>query len=728
MNNSFTKYFSFIKSFTAKLNFYSVGFAVIFIVIVLKLVNIQILNADKYRLAAKKQYENKIVLTPSRGLVFDRNMNVLVSNSLQLSFAADPNMIEKPDSIASVFARVFNKDKNEYLAKLTNKNTSFIYLERKVDINDVKGLDSLNIPGMIVLKEPKRVYNYNSIASQILGFTAQDGKGLMGLEMSMDNELAGKDGFIVMQRDGKGQNKPSIEYPKKDPENGNNIQLTIDLNIQKIAEEELSDAMQRYKADHGKVVVMSVKTGEILGMCSYPTFDPNNIKPEDTTGFKNRVITDMYEPGSTFKIVSASACIEEKLFDKSSIINTENGEFNIYGLTIKDEHKASTMTFQQVIEMSSNVGVAKISMRLGNERFYKYARDFGFGISTGIELPGENKGLLKRPIDYSLTSLPYMGTGYEVNINALQIASAYNCIANKGMLLKPYILKKEIKNDGTILFENHPENVRQVVSENTSKIMTMLFTGVVERGTGTDAKIDGINVAGKTGTAQMYKNKEYTSNAHTASFVGYFPAENPQILIAVILDDPKSGEFYGGKVSAPVFKKIAERIINFSGTLDFSQPQFKAPVEIKQDDIKFVNNNYGLMPNLINMKIEDAKDMLKEMKLNFEIIDGSKNSGKKDSKSAIIVESQYPEPNSKIVFDENAKIKLVTVKKMIDGNELLMVPDVSSLSLRKAINMLTLSGFNIEVNGSGEVISQFPKAGTAQLPFSKVTIFCKQVN
>lgn len=700
----------------------------VFIVIFLKLINIQILNSDKYKLAAKKQYENKIVLTPSRGLVYDRNMNVLVSNSLQLGFAADPNMVENADSIATVFSKVFNKDKNEYLAKLTNKNVSFVYLERKVDIHDAKGLDSINVPGIIVLKEPKRIYNYNTLASQVLGFTSQDGKGLMGLEMSMDNELSGKDGFIVMQRDGKGQNKPSIEYPRKDPVNGNNIHLTLDINIQKIAEEELSNAIQRYKADHGKVVVMSVKTGEILGMCSFPTFDPNNIKQEDTLGFKNRVITDMYEPGSTFKIVAASACLEEKLFDKNSIINTENGEFNIYGLTIKDEHKASTMTFQQVIEMSSNVGVAKLSMKLGSERFYKYARDYGFGISTGIELPGENKGLLKRPIDYTVTSLPYMGTGYEVNINALQIATAYNCIANHGMLLKPYILKKETMTDGSTIFENHPQNLRQVVSENTSKIMNILFEGVVERGTGTDARIEGMNVAGKTGTAQMYKNNEYTSSAHTASFVGYFPAENPQILIAVILDDPKSGEFYGGKVSAPVFKAIAERIINFSGTLDFSQPQYKAPEQDKQEIVKYASGNYSLMPNLINLKVEDAKELLKELKLNFEVIPSPQSPVKKDVKGIEVIESQYPEPNSKIVMDENTKIKLVTIKRLIDGNNLLMVPDVSSLSLRKAINILTTSGFNIEVNGFGEVVSQFPKAGSAQLPFSKVTIFCKQVN
>ncbi|CAN5491812.1 penicillin-binding transpeptidase domain-containing protein [soil metagenome] len=727
MNNSFTKFLNHIKSFTVKLNFYSIGFTVVFIVIFLKLINVQILNSDKYRIAAKKQYENKIVLNPSRGLVYDRNMNVLVSNSLQLSFAADPNMIESADSIATEFAKVFHKDKSEYLSKLTNKNVSFIYLERKVDINVAGGLDSINVPGMIVLKEPKRVYNYGTLASQVLGFTSQDEKGLMGLEMSMDNELAGKEGYIVMQRDGKGQNKPSIEYPKKDPVNGNSIQLTLDINIQKIAEEELTSAIQRYKADHGKVVVMSVKSGEILGMCSYPTFDPNNIRQEDTIGFKNRVITDMYEPGSTFKLVSASACLEEKLYDKSSIINTENGEYNIYGLTIKDEHKSSSMTFQQVIEMSSNVGVAKLSMRLGSERFYKYARDFGFGISTGIELPGENKGMLKRPIDYTVTSLPYMGTGYEVNINALQIATAYNCIANHGMLLKPYIVRKESTSDGTIIFENHPQNVRQVVSENTSKIMTMLFTGVVERGTGTDAKIEGINVAGKTGTAQMYKNNEYTSNAHTASFVGYFPAENPQILIAVILDDPKSGEFYGGKVSAPVFKTIAERIINFSGNLDFSQPQLKN-IEQKSNDIKFVNNDYSLMPNLVNMKYEDAVEILKEMRLNFDILESPKPSGKKDGRSMEVIESQYPEANSKIVISDNLKVKLVKVKRKIDGNSLQMVPDVSSLSLRKAINILTTSGFNIEVNGFGEVVSQYPIAGSSMLPFSKVTIFCKQVN
>ncbi len=270
-----------------RINFFFVALFGIFIVILLKLINIQIIDSEKYKIAARKQYENKIILTPYRGLIYDRNMNVLVSNSYQYSFAADPNMVDKPELAAEIFSKAFGKPKEEYLAKLTSQNTSFIYLERKIDADKVNGLDTLNMNGVIVLKEPKRVYNYGNLASQVLGFTNIDNKGQTGIELSMDNELAGKEGFIIMQRDGRGNNRPSLEFPTKDSENGNNLVLTLDINIQRFAEEELAEGVKNFNAAGGKVIVQAVKTGEVLAMSSYPTFDPNNISVADTSGMKN---------------------------------------------------------------------------------------------------------------------------------------------------------------------------------------------------------------------------------------------------------------------------------------------------------------------------------------------------------------------------------------------------------------------------------------------------------
>lgn len=707
----------------------------VFIVILVKLINVQIIESEKYKIAARKQYENKIVLAPYRGLIYDRNMNVLVSNSFEYSFAADPNMVDKPEEVAEFFSLTFGKSKEEYLSKLTSQNSSFVYLERKVDASKTNGLDTLSFNGVIVLKEPKRVYNYGSIASQILGFTNGENKGQTGIELSLETELSGKEGFVIMQRDGKGNNRPSMDFPKKDPENGNNVVLTIDMNIQRFAEEELAAGVKNYQADGGKVVVLSVKTGEILAMASNPTFDPNNISTIDTNGMKNSVISDIYEPGSTFKIITAAAILEEKLEDKNSIIATDNLN-EVKGLNITDVHKSSSMTFQQAVEQSSNVGFSKMSMMLGSERFYKYARDFGFGIYSGVELPGENKGMLKRPIDFSSVSLPYMSIGYEVLINAMQISNAYATIANNGMMMKSYIIKKETGADNNIIYESKPTLIRQVVSEKTAQALTSLLAGVVERGTGTDAKIDGISIAGKTGTAQRIVNGEYSNSNHNSSFVGYFPSDNPQILITVILNNPKSGEYYGGKVAAPIFKNIANRIINFTGTTNILSNDFVNVNYTKENTniqaISDMNEQKILIPNLINLKLEDAKEILSENNIVYEVVDSSISSisskiqnNDKNFNTAKFISTQFPLPNERVSKTDKVKVLLIVKENSISDDKLLVVPDVRKLSLRKAINSLLSDGFDVFINGSGKIVEQSPLPGTKQLPNSKIVIYCK---
>lgn len=715
-----------------KINFLFVVLFGIFIVILVKLVNIQIIESEKYKIAARKQYENKILLAPYRGLIYDRNMNVLVSNSFEYSFAADPNMVDKPEQVAEFFSRAFGKSKEEYFSKLTSRNTSFIYLERRVDASATSGLDTLKFNGVIVLKEPKRVYNYGTLASQVLGFTNAENRGQTGIELSMQDELAGKDGFIIMQRDGRGNNRPSLDFPTKDPENGNNIVLTLDINIQRFAEEELAEGVKNFKADGGKVVVLSVKTGEILGMASYPTFNPNNIASSDTSGMKNAVISDVYEPGSTFKIITAAASLEEKLEDKNSVIQTDNIS-EVKGLNISDVHEASSMTFQQIVEQSSNVGFSKISLKLGAERFYKYARDFGFGIYNGVELPGENKGMLKRPVDFSSVSLPYMSIGYEVLVNAMQIANAYAAIANNGTMMKSFLVKKEFGINNNVLFEARPTIIRQVVSEKTAKTLTGLFTGVVERGTGTDAKIEGISIAGKTGTAQRLVNGEYSNNSHNASFVGYFPAENPQILITVILNNPNSGEYYGGKVAAPIFRNIANRIINFKGSTNITYNDFAnvnySKSGINMQEISEINDANILIPNLTNLKLDDAKELLNELNIKYEIIDSTDSKINEadhgNSVQSKFVESQLPMPNERLSISDNLKVRLVIKSNKVPDDRLVLVPEVKNLSLRKAINLLLSDGFDVFINGSGKIIEQSPLPGTKQLPGSKIILYCK---
>lgn len=712
-------------NFKRGVNFVLVALFLLFGVVGYRLANLQIIDSSKYKLAAKKQYESKVILYPSRGLIFDRNMNLLVSNSFQVSIAADPNMIENADSVAQVLSKKLNKNKSEYIDKLKTPNTSFVYLEKNIPPDKINGVDSLDVTGLIVLKEPVRVYNYGSLSSQILGFTNNTNQGMMGIEQGYNKELAGKEGYMLMKKDGKGNKRPDNQYEGKDPLKGNNLVLTIDINIQKILEEELANAVIQNNGHKGKGVVMSVKTGEVLGLCSYPTFDPNNIQSHDSVGMKNSVIADVFEPGSTFKLITAAASLEEKIESPMSIIATEGGVYNSSTINMTDHTKAASMTFQQALEQSSNVGMIKISKKIGDEKFYKYARDFGFGIYTGIDVPGENRGVLKRPMDFTGGTLEYMSIGYQVLVNTMQLTTAYASVANNGLMMRPYIIKKEMGDDGKILFENKPMGIRQVISEKTAKTLSFLLSGVVERGTGTDAALDGIKVAGKTGTSQRLVDGKYSSNSHTASFIGYFPAENPGIIIAIVLDDPKSGEYYGGKVSAPVFQKIATRILAYKGIneLNFTEPDFQSTdMQYVLNESQQQNSAKFTVPNLINLRLEDAKEILKEKKIDFEVIG---QIPKSKENGFVIIDTQSPAPNEIVDLSGDTKIKISVKFTKEKLNNLVSVPNVTNTSLRKALNLLVANGFNVEVQGSGGVVDQMPKPGTEQLPGSKIILFCK---
>ena len=673
------------------------GFILLITIILYKLFTIQIIDSAKYQLAAKKQYESKISLKPSRGLIFDRKMNALISNVNSYSFAADPNMVDNKDSAASIFSNIFGKDenyykdKNYYIDKLNTKNTSFVWLERRIDSKYENSAKDLDLSGVIKLNEAHRIFNYEGLASQIIGYTNIDNIGLSGVELELNEILSGKDGYVVMQKDGLGRKRPAVEYPREEPVEGNNVILTIDMNIQKIVEEELSSAVNINNALGGKVVVMAVKTGEILAM--------NSISLDGSAPDKIAVITDLYEPGSTFKVVTAAAAMEEGLQNKADIINTYGGEY----LKIRDAHKFANMTFQQVIEQSSNIGIIQVANVLGKERFYKYARDFGCGISTGIDLPGEMKGRLKRPVEFSPVSLDYMSIGYEVLVNALQMTNAYACVANGGMMMKPFIIKKILSPEGKIIKEFQPTEIRNVISKTTARTLTELLTGVVDRGTGIDAKIENIKIAGKTGTSQKLVEGKYSKSKYTSSFIGYFPAENPQMVISVIIDAPGSGEYYGGKVAAPVFKNIAKRIIDLTGLHEYSSPDYMASnVVLAGNTQQYQTVQPADVLNFVNFDVSDAVKILNEKEIEF-VIEGAK-------KNAVIISQNE-------FVDENGvkKIRLITsggssgIKSIKESG--LIMPDLKGLSLRKCINILSSLGANYKIEGFGRVLTQNPEAG-----------------
>lgn len=676
------------------------AFALFFVLIAGRLVEVQILEAAKYQALARRQYEQTHALPAVRGAIYDRYGNVLVSNSMHISFAADPVMVgEHADRVAGRFSRVFGKPRSFYLAKLRSTTASgslrrFVWLERRVHPELGQHLEPSGLSGIVLVDEAKRLYHYDDVAGTLVGFTDIDNKGISGLELQFEEYLRGKDGSIVMLRDGLGRPRPSVDYPRKEPRDGYHLTLTIDLAYQAIVEEELKRGVAVNKADAGLAVMLNPKTGEILALANVPGLNPNKLSSYDVSSARNRVVTDVFEPGSVFKAVTASAAYEHHLVSPEKRFYAERGKYKapLAGSKfrlITDSHAYDWLTFQEAIEVSSNIVMAKVGPTIGAERLYRQARDFGFGIPTGVDLPGEVRGRLKKPFEWSGTTLQTLAYGYEVAVTPLQIAAAYAAVANSGVLMKPYVVARVQNNEGEVILEQRPQRIRRVISSETATLLTRAFEGVVERGTALDARIEGVCVAGKTGTARQVINGKYGEGHYTASFVGYFPAADPQVVCLVMLDKPRARGYYGGLTSAPVFRAIAERIVNTTGRFT-KTPQ---PREHSQPE------NGISVPDVRTLQVMIATKILEGQELKGQMI------GTGD-----IVVRQIPDPGKRLEAGDVVQLVLNGTEANVAGGRA-AVPDVRGMSLRRAINRLVVSNFDVQVRGSGVVVEQVPAAG-----------------
>lgn len=682
---------------------------------------IQLIEHDKWKSVAKKQTQDREYSKPLRGVIFDRNMKPLAINLFNVSVKVIPKRIKNADSVASLIAAALNKEGDKYLKILESDADYEIPLETGVYLENTARLDEINSDGVIITKSPFRYYPYGKLASQIIGFT-KNNEGKTGVEYTYDKDLAGKCGMMIMQKDGNGKRRPFQGFRNQFPEPGKNIVLSIDINLQKILEEELGKGISQFKSKSGKALIISVKTGEILAMSSFPTYDPNNIKSTDTIGMKNRVISEQHDPGSTFKIITISGVLDRNLANVNTEINTENGIYEFNGRELKDEYGSSSMSLRRVIEKSSNIGTAKLSEILGKNELYRYARNFGIGSYTGLDIFGEVKGMLKHPGQFKNGTLQFMSIGYEVSVNPLQMAMVYQCIANGGAMMKPIIIKKLISSEGEQVEENHPVQVRQVISERTARTVTELLKGVVNNdGTGTEASLEDVTVAGKTGTTQYNIGGEYKKEIHNSSFIGFYPAENPTVLIAVFLDELTDGKFFGGLVAAPIFKSISKRLIDYVG-IDrinsndlFNEGYYKNTGDIVQ--VSYTNNE---IPDIKGMDLYNAVKILEEKHIKYEI-NGFHVEDKIPQKKYTVTEysDKKTEDNGKSVF-----IKIREIDRN-QKNKLLIIPDVTGLSIRKAIGKLTSEGYTVEVIGSGKVESQIPEPGTEMTKTGKVKLICK---
>lgn len=653
---------------------------------------IQIIHGKEYQERARKQYEAKVELRAERGKITDRAGRVIATTVQSASFAIDPKMVEQKERICRIIAGLSGYSEQSLLQKIANNSErNFVWLARGVDIQHTALLDSIRDIGFIRLAEPRRNYVYGSMAAHIVGATDVDNRGLSGIELTYDSLLRGASGFALMQRDGRGKMRPGVNNIIQSVRNGNTVQLTIDAELQGIVEYELQQGIEGAKATSGTAIAINPTTGEILAMASYPTFNPNAVSTSNAEAMRLRAITDMYEPGSTFKLVTAAAALEEKVVSPETIVDGMNGEMRLNdGTIIRDHEPLGTCSLTQALEKSSNIVFANVAQKISSDKFYKYTRDFGFGIPIGFELPGEARGLLKKPEEYDRTTKLYMGHGYELAATALQTANAYATVANMGIMMKPYIVKALLDENGRVLQEFEPQKIRRVISEQTAKTLTTMFCSVVENGTGKEARVKGLSIAGKTGTAQQLVDGKYSKSAYTASFAGFFPAESPRFVLLVMLDKPQT-DIYGGTTAAPIFRRIVQRIV-MSPALASSLPTLAELGET------LLHSDTVAVPDVRGLEKDAAVAMLHQFGLRLK---SNQNSG--------IVATQAVAPGTGIERGSEIEVSLrpkISPDSTQQHPSVEANPDVRGFTLRRAIALLHSAGIEVRIVGSGKVVRQ----------------------
>ena len=529
-----------------------------------RLVYLQIFRYGNFEHRAQHQQQRTEEVSARRGIIYDRQGRELAMSINVDSVFAVPAEMPKPASTISLIARITKQDPRELLAKCDSAKT-FCWLARKPDPEISARIRSLNLRGVYFQKESKRYYPKNELAAQVLGYVGMDDAGLSGIEREYEDQLHGRPGQMLISVDARKQWFGSVE---KQPEPGQNIVLTIDEKIQYIAERELEVAMEQTRAIAGTVVVENTRTGEILALANRPTFNPNlsrEIRPER---LKDHAVSDVYEPGSTFKLVTIAGALEEKVTRPDELFDCQMGSILFNGMRIHDSRPHGLLTVSDVLAESSDVGSIKIGMRLGEDRFYKYIRAFGFGQQTGIELPGETRGLTKPVSRWSKVSIAAISMGQEIGITPLQLVGLISTMANDGKYVAPRIVAATTQPQSApqqIAF--HPVNEHRVISSLTAAEMRQMMQGVVLHGTGTKARLIGYSSAGKTGTAQKVDpaTHAYSHTKYVATFAGFAPVNNPAITVAVVLDSAV-GLHQGGQVSAPVFTRITQQVLEYLHT------------------------------------------------------------------------------------------------------------------------------------------------------------------
>jgi cell division protein FtsI (penicillin-binding protein 3) len=635
---------------------------IFFVGLIIKLIDIQVIKREELKYFAQRQHLKEETILPERGLIYDRNNILLAYNRSDYSIYLDKRQISKKsiDSLAARSAKLFGKSKKFYL-DIIKSPKNIVCLEKKAPGDKALYLQSYKVPGVFMEPNPSRIYQYQTLASHLLGYVDADFEGRNGIEQFWNKSLKGIEGQRIIERNGFGEITSIAERETRPAITGNSLVLTINKSIQAILEEELKEGIKTYGGNSASGIIIDPNTGEILAIANVPDFDPNNYSKYNDEARRNRIVTDTYEPGSTFKSVSLAALLDKNKVTLSENVFVENGTYKFNRVNIRDSKKHDWLTVRGVFEQSSNIGFAKLIQRLDNETYYKYLRAFGFGTATSVELPSESKGRLKMPAEWGKLSKAFISYGYEIAVTPVQLAMAYGALVNGGILYQPQLIKKEISPMGVVLYENSPKEVRRVISEHTSAVMKELMEGVVENGTGKNAQSEKVSLGGKTGTSQMLVNGSYSKQEYNSSFAGFFPVDNPAAVCVILISSPSVGR-YGGLVAAPIFKRIAERSV-IANPSEFQPPR----------------------------KIEDVKDDIKIIYAN--------NNTDEEIKQEVKAAAKY-----------NGKTNVM--------------PDLTSYTVREAIQVMIRMGIKYKIKGSGKIVHQSIMPGESVRSSSVCELTC----
>ena len=641
-----------------------------------RLVHLQVNQSEWLRAQALNQRRDQVKSRLLRGTIYDRNDRTLAMSVKLKSLYADPAEIDDIDKTAKEIAAALKLKPNDVLKNLRDgkeNNKRFVWLARKLDedaaqkVNDalrdteVKKFDEPHFAGLHWREEQKRSYPYKSLAAQVVGFSNADDIGQAGIEQSREDVLRGAIVKGWQDRDRLGRVYDESEIEREPP---NDIVLTISHSIQYKVEQALENGVKTANAKSGLAIVLDPKTGEILALANYPTFDPNKFSESAPENYTNKALQSVYSPGSVFKVIAYSGALQENQIEPDGQIDCRKGFIEVGGRRFNDPHATKVMSYSEALAVSSNYAAIKTALGLGKDKFYNYARQFGFGDVTGIELPGEVRGQFRSPETWNGDSLASMAIGYEVGVTALQAATAYAAIANDGVKIKPHIIKEIRQPDGKVVAATEPEKTQILSAENARGLRQMLRQ-VVLKGTAKRAQLNGYTSAGKTGTAWKYdpKIKKYNAAKYVSSFIGFAPADNPAVVIAVVMDEPSGGARDGGQVSAPVFREIAEAVLpelNVApdGTIkqqiltaeSIPAEDEAAPDTIQTEDITLEKD--------VNLSVPQKKEADKKQESKSK--EDAKEGVKKDTKSPN-EDKKKIKPKTMISVDENKK-KPITEK------------------------------------------------------------------